>query len=50
MPNANTVIELPRCGKDDAVALAAPGRNPASFSDLRAHVDFYEAIRVDLVI
>ena len=32
-----TLIQLLKRGKDDAIALGAPGREPHSYSDLRRH-------------
>jgi len=39
MSSTNTTVELLQRGHNDAVALAAPGREPMTFSDLHAHVE-----------
>ena len=38
MSNTGTVVELLQCGDEAAVALAAPGREPLNFAELRRHV------------
>ncbi len=39
MPEASTIKELLAAGRDDAVAVAAPGRPPLTYGRLRAHAD-----------
>jgi len=38
MTRAITILELLASGRDEAVALAAPGRKPLSHAGLRRHV------------
>jgi len=39
MPTPSTVREVLEGGRDDAEAIAAPGRAPLTYGGLRAHVD-----------